>query len=293
MLDIKFIRENIALVKENVANRHAHADIDRLLVLDEERRGMLSQLDAMRAKRNISSKGKPLPEEITAMRQLGEEIQAMEASLEAVQTEYAEHLLRVPNMTHPEAPVGVEDDFVVLHTNREPASFPFQPKDHEALLTERDLIDFERGTKVTGAKFYYSKGDMVRLNQTLIQYGIDAVTRHGYTLMETPDMAKHEILRGAGFNPRGEEKQIYNIEGNDISLIGTAEITVLGYHANEVLDLSAARAIRSFRTALCTEAGAYGRTSRGLYRVHQFTKLRCLSSASRKRVSDYTRAPGN
>ncbi len=115
---------------------------------------------------------------------------------------------------------------------------------------------------------------MVRLNQALIQYGIDVVTRHGYTLMETPDMAKHEILRGAGFNPRGEEKQIYNIEGNDISLIGTAEITVLGYHANEVLDLSAGpKRYAALSHCFRTEAGAYGRTSRGLYRVHQFTKL--------------------
>jgi seryl-tRNA synthetase len=150
----------------------------------------------------------------------------------------------------------------------------FTQKDHEDLLTNLDLVDFERATKVSGSKFYYYKNSMVKLNQALLNYGLEILEKHGFTLMETPDMAKFDVLIGAGFNPRGAEKQIYNIEDTDLSLVGTAEITVLGYHANEILDLSKGpKKYAAISHCFRTEAGAYGRTSKGLYRVHQFTKL--------------------
>jgi len=182
--------------------------------------------------------------------------------------------MKVPNLTHPESPVGGEDDYKVVFTNWEPQDFKFKPKDHEQLMTDLDLIDFERGAKVATSKFYFAKNDLVRLNQALINYGIDVVTKHGYTLMETPDLAKNEILQGIGFNPRGEETQVYSVENTDLSLIGTAEITVGGFHANEIIDLSKGP-LKYVALSHCyrTEAGAYGRTSKGLYRVHQFTKL--------------------
>ncbi len=152
--------------------------------------------------------------------------------------------------------------------------FDFTPKDHEELLLASDLIDFERGAKVAGAKFYFTKNNLVRLNQALINYGMDVVTKHGFTLLETPDLAKNEILTGIGFNPRGAETQVYSVEGTDLSWIGTAEITVGGYHANEVLDLSTGpKKYVALSHCFRTEAGAYGRTNKGLYRVHQFTKL--------------------
>jgi seryl-tRNA synthetase len=151
-------------------------------------------------------------------------------------------------------------------------------KDHEALLIEKNAIDFERGAKVVGSKFYYSKNDLVRLNMALLQYGMDTVSKHGFELLETPDMARHEVVEGAGFVPRGEETQIYNIEGTDLSLIGTAEITTLGYHKDEILDLSnGPKRYAAISHCFRTEAGAYGRTSKGLYRVHQFTKLELFS----------------
>jgi seryl-tRNA synthetase len=154
-------------------------------------------------------------------------------------------------------------------------------------MLELDLIDFERGAKVATSKFYFMKNDLVRLNQAMINYGIDVATKHGYTLLETPDLAKNEILQGIGFNPRGEETQVYSVENSDLSLIGTAEITVGGYHANEVIDLSKGP-LKYVALSHCyrTEAGAYGRTSKGLYRVHQFTKLEmfvyCLPEDSEK-----------
>ena len=220
------------------------------------------------------SKGKPSEDEIGHMREVGEKIKQFEEQLEKTQIEYNELLLRVPNLTHPDSPIGGEENFKIIEERGKKSTFNFTPKDHEEIMTDLDLIDFERGAKVTGSKFYFVKNDMVRLNQALLNYGMDIVTRRGFTLIETPDLAKHEILTGAGFNPRGEEKQIYNIENENMSLVGTAEITMLGYHANEVLDLNEGpKKYVALSHCFRTEAGSYGRTSKGLYRVHQFTKL--------------------
>jgi seryl-tRNA synthetase len=182
--------------------------------------------------------------------------------------------LAVPNLTHPDAPIGGENDFKVLAESGKVPQFDFQAKDHEELAVSLGLLDFERGAKVAGSKFYFAKGNLVRLNQALIQYGIDIVTKHGYELMETPDMAKDAILSGIGFAPRGPETQIYSIENSDLSLIGTAEITVGGYHQGEIIDLSQGpKKYVALSHCYRTEAGTYGRESKGLYRVHQFTKL--------------------
>ncbi|HAT03993.1 MAG TPA: serine--tRNA ligase [Candidatus Magasanikbacteria bacterium] len=274
MLDIKFIRENTDAIKQNCRNRNVKVDVDFLLELDERRRNFQQQIDALRAERNHVSKGKPSEDEIGHMREVGEKIKQFEEQLEKTQIEYNELLLRVPNLTHPDSPIGGEENFKIIEERGKKSTFNFTPKDHEEIMTDLDLIDFERGAKVTGSKFYFVKNDMVRLNQALLNYGMDIVTRRGFTLIETPDLAKHEILTGAGFNPRGEEKQIYNIENENMSLVGTAEITMLGYHANEVLDLNEGpKKYVALSHCFRTEAGSYGRTSKGLYRVHQFTKL--------------------
>lgn len=274
MLDIKFIRDNQKLVQENCDSRRVKVDIGELLGLDDTRRGVIKELEDLRAERNKGSKGKPTPEQIEKMKEIGNKIKTLELELDAAEQKFKELLMRVPNLTHPDVPIGGEDDFRVVEEKGTQPNFSFTPKDHEELLTNLDLIDFERGAKVSGAKFYFAKRDMVRLNLALIYYGIDVVTKHGYTLMETPDMAKNEILEGIGFNPRGTETQVYSIENSDMSLIGTAEITVGGYHANEILDLSGGpKKYVALSHCFRTEAGAYGRESKGLYRVHQFTKL--------------------
>jgi seryl-tRNA synthetase len=274
MLDIKYIRDNVEEVKKNCVQRHVTVDIDRLLALDEERRSLQQEIDECKAVRNKQSKGKPSDEDIKAMKELGEKIAGLEGSYKSIEPEYLDHLLKVPNITHPDAPVGGESDFVVVEERGVVPEFAFDPKDHETLMTEQNLIDFERGAKVAGSKFYFVKHDAVRLNHALLSYGMDIVTKHGYTLMETPDLARDEILEASGFNPRGEEAQTYKIEGTDLNLIGTAEITVLGYHADEVLDLSNGP-IKYAAISHCyrREAGAYGKASKGLYRVHQFSKL--------------------
>ncbi|MCC6934796.1 MAG: serine--tRNA ligase [Candidatus Yanofskybacteria bacterium] len=274
MLDINYIREHAADVQENCTRRGVSIDISKLLSIDERRRELIAQAEELRAVRNRGSKTKPSEEEIQKMREVGEQLQAVEAELANVSEEYRFLLLRVPNLTHPDAPLGGEEDYVVLATQGTPPTFDVPPKDHEELLVGLGLIDFERGAKVAGSKSYFSSEDLVRLNRALISYGIDVVTRHGFRLMETPDLAKDSILSGIGFNPRGPETQVYSIEQSDLSLIGTAEITMGGYHADEILDLSSGpKKYVALSHCFRTEAGAYGRVSKGLYRVHQFTKL--------------------
>lgn len=273
MLDIKYIREHVEEIKQNCVSRRVKVDIDRLLELNDARNKWKQNIDEMRAKRNQGSKSKPTPEEIKKMKELGEEIKMFEARLSETDAEYSELMMQVPNLTHSESPVGGEEDFRVVY-QKDMAPFAFAPKDHEELLLNLNMIDFERGAKVAAAKFYFAKNDLVRLNQALINYGLDVVTSHGFEILETPDMARNTILQGTGFNPRGNETQIYSVENTDLSLIGTAEITVGGYHADEILDLSnGPKKYVALSHCFRTEAGAYGRTSKGLYRVHQFTKL--------------------
>ena len=274
MIDIKFIRENPDLIKTNCTNRNVKVNIDRLLTADEQRRDILKKIDDLRALRNQKSKGKPTEEEIVKMRKVGEDIKELETQLEKIESEYTDLLLQVPNLTHPETPIGGEEDYKVVYKNFEPQAFSFTPRDHEDLMTQNDLLDFERGAKVAGAKFYFTKNSAVRLNLALLSYGMDIITKHGYTLLETPDLAKDEILTGIGFNPRGDETQVYSIENSDLSLVGTAEITVGGYHSDEILDLeNGPKKYVALSHCFRTEGGSYGRTSKGLYRVHQFTKL--------------------
>ncbi len=274
MLDLKFIRENKELVEKNCQNRRVKVDLDRLLKLDENRRDLIQKTEENRALKNQKSKGRPSEAEIAELKTVGEKVKELEAKLNTVEDELKTLALQVPNLTHPDAPLGGEENYKVVHTNRAATVFAFTPKDHETLLTERNLIDFERAAKVAGAKFYFVKNDLVRLNMAMLNYGIDIATKYGYELMETPDLAKDEILSGTGYNPRGPETQIYSVEGTDLSLIGTAEITLGGYHANEIMDLSnGPKKYVALSHCYRTEAGSYGRTSKGLYRVHQFTKL--------------------
>jgi seryl-tRNA synthetase len=274
MLDIKFIRENLELIKDNCKKRDVAVDVNALIQLDEKRRENQQSTDQLRAQRKSQSKGKPSEEDIIRLRKIGDEITALETQALAIEGEYKDLLLRIPNLTHPDTPIGGEEDFKTISTHKEPPHFAFPPKDHEELMLNLDLIDFERGGKVATSKFYFAKNNLVRLNQALINYGIDILSAKGFTLIETPDVAKNEILSGIGFNPRGTETQVYSIENTDLSLIGTAEITMGGYHANEILDLTnGPKKYAAISHCFRTEAGAYGKTSKGMYRVHQFTKL--------------------
>lgn len=275
MLDIDYIREHKKKVKENIKNRNMKVDIDKLLDLDETRRALIEDIQEMREERNERSDGgKPSDEEIAELRQLSNDIDELEDSLQEVKQKYTNLLKQVPNKTASEVPIGEEEDFKVLEKNQKPNEFDFEAKDHLEIMKDKDLIDFQRGAKTTGSSFYFTKGDLVDLTQALFSYGLDKAQKYGYDIMETPDLAKNKVLESAGFNPRGKESQIYNIEDSNYSLIGTAEATVLGYHQDEFIDLSEGpKKYAAISHCFRREAGSYGKASRGLYRVHQFKKL--------------------
>ena len=198
-----------------------------------------------------------------------------EEKLRRLEGELHLRLRRIPNLTHPDAPVGrTEDDSREIRKSGTPRVFDFKPKDHVELGKELDLMDFETAGKVSGAGFYFLKNDAVLLDLALQQFALEKLIEAGFTPIVTPDLARNNILEGIGFTPRGDETQVYSIEDSDLSLIGTAEITLGGMHADDVLaeadlPLKYAGLSHCFRT----EAGAAGRASRGLYRVHQFTKV--------------------
>lgn len=275
MLDIKFIRENIDLVKRNSKNRKAGVDIDKLLELDKKRRAIEMKVEELRAKRNIISKTKPNPEQIKEMRGVGEEIKRLEEEQAPINEIFRELLLAVPNLTHPEVLVSHdEDNNPVLSVFGKPAKFDFRPLDHVELAGKLDLIDFERATKVSGAKFYYLKNELALLELALVQYALNIAMKHGFKPFLTPDLAKREVLEGLGFNPRGESTQVYNVENSDLSLIGTAEITMGGYHMNEILEESELpKKYVAVSHCFRTEAGTYSKFSKGIFRAHQFTKV--------------------
>lgn len=275
MLDIKLIRENAKMIKANCLNRLAKVDIDLLLKLDVEIRELKVATETARSERNKISKTKPTPEIIASMKKLGETLKLQEDKLAEKEISFREILMTVPNLTHKDVKISNdENDNPVIEKYLEPLKFSFKPLDHVELSEALDLIDFDRATKVSGAKFYYLKNELAFLEFALIQYALEILLNHGFTPYITPDLAKREIMEGLGFNPRGESTQIYNIADTDLCLIGTAEITMGGLHQNEVLLLdSLPRKYVAVSHCFRTEAGSYSKFSKGIFRVHQFTKI--------------------
>ncbi|NCN25268.1 serine--tRNA ligase [Candidatus Falkowbacteria bacterium CG10_big_fil_rev_8_21_14_0_10_37_14] len=275
MLDIKYLREHVKEIKTNCANRLAKVDIDLIIKLDSDYRASLATTQALREERNAQSKTKPTPEIIERMKTIGNQIQAQENAATVVQEKLFELLLAVPNLTHNEVKISTnEDDNVILEQVGEPTAFDFTPLDHLALAEKHDWLELDRATKVTGAKFYYLKGDLARLELALINYTIDIITKHGYEFVTTPDLAKTDLINRLGFSPRGESTQVYNLADSDLSLIGTAEITLGGLYADETLKASELpKKYVGLSHCYRTEAGSYSKFSKGLFRVHQFSKV--------------------
>jgi seryl-tRNA synthetase len=282
MLDRRFIVENVEAVRANCTNRGVRVDVDRCVELDAACREMQQQVEALRRQANAVSKsiGKAPDEETREARknegrQLREQTTALEAEANVLADELDTLIRNIPNMTHPDAPIGGESaSAVVMHGKTPLPEFDFKPLDHVELGDRLDLIDFEGGAKVAGHGFYFLKNDAVLLELALQQYAVEFLVRAGFTPTTTPDLARDHILHGIGFIPRGEETQIYSVDSSDLSLVATAEITLGGLFSEETLDAEQLP-IKYCGISHCfrTEAGAHGRATRGLYRVHQFTKV--------------------
>lgn len=293
MLDADFVYKNLDAVQTNCANRNLKAPVDRVPALYEERKRLISQKQQFEQRLNEFSKetGRLLSQEKDAAKKealkqarsaegkaLGAEIGPLEEKKQQVEADLDAILLVIPNMTHPDAPVGsTAEDNKVITRWAEPRSFDFKPKDHVALAEALNLVDFEAGARVAGQKFYFLKNEAVLLELALSQYAMQTLIRHGYVPIITPDLARVEVLEGIGFIPRDpnpETRQVYTIADSDLCLIATAEITLGGMHRKQVLDeLDLPLKYVGLSHCFRTEAGAPGRDAGGLYRVHQFTKV--------------------
>jgi seryl-tRNA synthetase len=272
MLDINFIRENKDLVKKGVNDKGFEANlVDRVLDLDEKRRKLILEIEQLRAKRNKIAEGKK-PSDVG--KKVKEELKDKEPDLEKIEKEYREILFQIPNLPSRKVPVGKgESENKEVRKWGEPTKFDFKPKDHMELGKSLGILDFETGAKVTGSQFYFLYGDGALLELALTRYAFEKLSKEGFLPVTTPDLAKSRYYLGTGYSPKGDEAQTYVIEGEDLGLIATAEVTLAGSHADQVipgdkLPLKYVGYSHCFRK----EAGAYGKYSKGLYRVHEFSK---------------------
>jgi len=282
MLDLQFICENLEAVAENCRNRGVDVNLERLVELRGQRSELITGGDALRHEQKETSTQIPKEKDADRKKTLiarGKELRTQvgenEKALKQVETDLRAEQTSIPNITHPDAPVGATDeDSTTVRTWGERQQFDFELLDHVALAEKHDLIDLEAGSRVAGHGFYYLKNEAVLLELALIQYAVEKLRGEGFTLYSTPDLARDEVLEGIGFIPRGPEAQIYSIENTDLSLVATAEITLGGLMQGQILDV-ADLPIKIAGISHCfrTEAGAHGKATRGIYRVHQFTKV--------------------
>lgn len=276
MLDIRFIRENATAVAENARAKGYTINIDELLRLDSSRRELQTRVGELREKRNeIASQmkgGKPTDELITAGREIKEELAGLENELKAAEEALQPLLENVPNMIQPDVPLGGEEDSVEVRVWGEK---PTGATDHLDFALKRDWVDFERGAKVAGAKFYFLKGDLALLENAITQFALDVVTKKGFTFTTVPHMVNSRTATGTGFTPRtSDQNDEYHIEGEDLSLIATAEMPLTGLHSDEIIDEDKLPLLYAgISPCYRKEAGTYGKHTRGLFRVHQFNKL--------------------
>lgn len=276
MIDIQIIRDNPELVAEKSKQKGYDVDVTQLLGFDEKRRSLQGEVDALRQQRNeiaASMKGgKPSDEMIAKGKEVKDQLADLEHQLGSIEKEYVELLNGVPNLTFDDVPLGDEEDSVEI---KQWGGQPTGAKDHLDYALERDWIDFERGTKVAGSKFYFLKGDLALLENALIQFGISVVTSKGFNYMTVPHMVNARTATGTGFAPRtSDQGDEYFIEGEDLSLIATAEMSLTGYHADEIIDEEKLPLLYAgLSPCYRKEAGTYGKHARGLFRVHQFNKL--------------------
>jgi seryl-tRNA synthetase len=282
MIDLKELKQRKEEIKNNIAARNMQVDLEEVITLQEKRAALIQENENLRMQRNENAKkmkGKLSQDERSILIQEGkrlkEAIADIDQTLTITEKEYYKSAAQIPNYAHKSAPVGNEDkDNLELKRSGNVPVFSFKAKDHVEIGTALDLIDFETAALVSGTKFYYLKNDAVILELALQRYTMDILKKHGFTLTITPDIAKESIVEGIGFNPRGTESNIYTIEDTGTCLVGTAEITLGGYYAGKIFDadelpIKLAGLSHCFRR----EAGASGQYSKGLYRVHQFTKI--------------------
>lgn len=287
MLTIRYIRDHSDLVQRSADQKGYKINVANLLKLDDKRRNIQSEIDALRARRNelasAAKSGKPTAQSIAEGKALKGDLTKLEANLADLQAQLDNSLSNVPNIIFDDVPLGGEED-------GKPIKYWGAPKDngvdHLDYALSRDWVDFERGAKVAGTKFYFLKNELALLENALLQYGLSKVRAAGFNYITVPHLVRGRVFSGTGFAPRtSDQSDEYFIEGADLGLIATAEMSLTGYHMDEILNESDLPLLYAgYSTCYRREAGASGKHTRGLFRVHQFNKLEmyafCLPNQS-------------
>lgn len=283
MLDIRFIRENAERVQKDALNKgYKNADVQAVISLDDERKALTAQIDELRTRRNQiaasmkNSGGKPSDEQIAEGKKIKEELAELEKTYRELDEKLSNALNGIPNILQADVPIGEEgEDDLVKTWGEELFESRKGAEDHLDFANKKGWVDFERGSKVAGTKFYFLKGDLALLENAIYQFALNKLIAKGFNFMTVPHMVNSEVATGTGFAPRSsEQSDEYFIEGEDLSLIATAEMSLTGFHAGEILnekDLPIFYA--GYSPCYRKEAGTYGKHTRGLFRVHQFNKL--------------------
>ena len=271
MIDIKHFRDHPQDYQTSADRRGLKIDVKSILEMDGQRLELLGQVEALRGQLNV--KGKPTEAQLKELQQSKTKLEQLETRLTETQTKLDLALMDVPNLLAPGTPEGGEE------SNQEESKWGearhnSEAKDHVTLAEGAGWLDFERGAKTSGSKFYFLKGALVKLEYAVMRLAMDQLEQAGFTLMSVPHLVNARTASGTGFMPRGEEQQIYKVEDEDLYLIATAELPLTGYHADEILGPERLPLLYAgISPAYRREAGAYGKHSKGLYRVHQFNKL--------------------
>jgi len=282
MLDPKILKENPQIIRDMLKARSVDFDLDGLIESDQKRREMIIKTDELRKKKNqlasdISQKkkvGEDISSILSEMKNVSGDLTKLESEQQIIENAYSRLALTIPNLVDESVPIGIDQN-----ANKEIRKwgtipdFDFKINDHISISENLDLVNLERAAKVAGARFYYLKNDLVRLNQSLIHYGLEFLAKKGYSLVQPPYMINRESMEGAVIADDFEEV-IYKIEGEDLYMIGTSEHAIAAMHSKEIIDgkdlpLRYAGVSPCFRK----EAGAHGRDQKGIFRVHQFDKI--------------------
>jgi seryl-tRNA synthetase len=284
MIDLRLLRSAPDVVAAALARRGLDRDrVDHLLALDERRRSTIAAVDEARAEQKLASSsiGRASAEERPALIERAAELKRAVADLETelseVEAEHASAFARVPNLPHPDAPDGQEGDGVVLRTFNPRPEFDFEPRDHVALMEAADALDLARGARTSGARFAYLKGDGALLEFALVRYALDIAGRHGHTPVIPPVLVREEAMYGTGFLPT-DEQQIFTLPEDDLYLVGTSEVPLAALHMDELLEADELPLrYAGYSPCFRREAGAHGKDTRGILRVHQFEKVELFS----------------
>ncbi len=281
MLDLRYIREHKELVSEGIKKKGSVVDLDELLILDEKRRSLLTEVEKLKALLNSVNKEISLlkknkesfENKILEIKDVSKKIKDLDALSSDVDKKVKFILATIPNLPHESVPVGGENDFEIVRENLAKREFTFKPKPHWELAESLDIVDFKRGAKLSGSGFLVYKGDGARLERALINYFLDTHVNNGFTEVSTPFLVNREAMFGTGQLPKMED-DMYHLRDEDLFLIPTAEVPVTNLFAKEILDISALPLkYVAYSPCFRREAGSYGKETRGMVRVHQFDKV--------------------